>query len=109
MFTYSLFVNMRTKTISTRLEEDELVQLDALALSCGLDRSGMTKSLLRRGLAELRFDEAVTAYREGRVTLSRAAEMASLLVWDFMARMDAAGLSLNYGVQELEADLHAQF
>jgi len=72
---------MKTKTISTRLEEDELVQLDALASSCGLDRSGMTKSLLRRGLAELRFDAAVAAYREGRVTMSRAAEMASLSVW----------------------------
>lgn len=100
---------MKTKTISTRLEEDELVQLDALASSCGLDRSGMTKSLLRRGLAELRFDAAVAAYREGRVTMSRAAEMASLSVWDFMARMDAAGLHWNYGVQELEEDLHARF
>lgn len=100
---------MKTKTISTRLEEDELVQLDALASSCGLDRSGMTKSLLRRGLAELRFDAAVVAYREGRVTLNRAAEMAALSDWDFMARMAAAGLNLNYGVQELEEDLHARF
>lgn len=100
---------MKTKTISTRFEEDELKQLDALALRCGLDRSGMTKSLLRRGLAELRFEQAVAAYREGRVTMNRAAEMASLSVWDFMARMDAAGLTLNYGVQELEEDLHARF
>lgn len=91
------------------MEDDELVQLDALALRCGLDRSGMTKSLLRRGLAELRFEQAVEAYREGRVTLNRAAEMAALSVWDFMARMDAAGLRLDYGVQELEEDLRARF
>ncbi len=100
---------MKTKTISTRLEEDELAQLDALAARCALDRSGMTKSLLRRGLVELRFEQAAAAYREGRVTLNRAAEMAALSVWDFMARMNSAGLSLNYGVEELEEDLHARF
>lgn len=99
---------MVTKTVSMRLEE-ELIQLDALASRYGVDRSGMTKSLLRRGLAELRFEQAVAAYREGRVTLNRAAEMAALSVWDFMARMDAAHLSLNYGLQELEEDLHVQF
>lgn len=100
---------MNTKTLSTRLEADELQQLDALAARSGLDRSGMTKALLRRGMAELRFDHAVEAYREGRVTLNRAAEMAALSVWDFIARMEAAGLSLNYGVRELEEDLGARF
>lgn len=100
---------MKTKTVSTRLEEEELAQLDALASSSGLDRSGMTKSLLRRGLAELRFERAVADYRAGRVTLSRAAEIAAIPVWDFMARMGATDLSLQYGLRELEEDLSARF
>ncbi|MDV7395597.1 UPF0175 family protein [Arthrospira platensis SPKY1] len=100
---------MKTKTISTRLEEGELAQLDWLASSAGLDRSGMTKSLLRRGLLELRFERAVADYRGGRVTLSRAAEMAGISVWDFMARMKGADLSLQYGLNEFEEDLSAQF
>ena len=100
---------MKTKTISTRLEENELMELDAMAFHRGMDRSAMAKSLMRRGMADFRFDQAVTAYREGRVTLNRAAEMAALPVWDFMARMDAAGLTLNYGIEELDEDLNARF
>jgi len=69
----------------------------------------MTKSLLRRGMAELRLEQAVAAYREGRVTLNRAAEMTDLSVWDFLTRMDATGLSLHYGVEEFEEDLNARF
>lgn len=100
---------MKTKTVSTRLEESELAQLDWLASSAGLDRSGMTKSLLRRGLAECRFERAVDDYRARRVTLSRAAEMAGISVWDFMARMEGVDLSLQYGPREFEEDLSARF
>lgn len=100
---------MKTKTVSLRLDAEEVRLLDALASGSGLDRSGMTKSLLRRGMTELRFDQAVTAYREGRVTLSRAAEMADLSVWDFLSRMEASGLTLHYGVGDLEEDWNARF
>ncbi len=100
---------MRSRTVSTRLGEDEITLLDDLASRSGMDRAGMTKTLLRRGLAELRYDEAVAAYRSGKVTLSRAAEMAAVPVWDFIARMREQGLSLNYGEQELEDDVRGQF
>jgi predicted HTH domain antitoxin len=97
---------MKTKTISTRLSEDELLLLDGMAARTGLDRATMTKTLLRQGLEKLRFDEAVAEYREERVTLSRAAEMAGVSVWDFIGRMDAQGLTLHYGIAELEEDLN---
>lgn len=38
---------MKTVTISTRLNKDELVVLDELAEHAGLDRSGMARSLVR--------------------------------------------------------------
>jgi predicted HTH domain antitoxin len=100
---------VQTTTVSTRLDLDELAQLDAVAERFGLDRSGMMKSLLRSGLSELSFKQAVEAYREGRITLSRASELASLSLWDFMARMEAVDLSFHYGVREFEEDLNAQF
>jgi len=99
---------MRTRTVSTRLVEDELMLLDELATRSGQDRAAMTKTLLRRGMAELRYEQAVSAYRAERVTLNRAAEMAAMSVWDFIARMDEQDLFLNYGVRELEEDLDGQ-
>ena len=96
---------MATKTVSTRLSEDELDLLNSLADRAGLDRATMTKKLLRRGLDQFRFEEAVASYRASKVTLSRAAEMAGISIWDFIGRMDEQNLSLHYGIAELEEDL----
>ena len=96
---------MLTKTISTRLNEEELSLLDEMATRANLDRAAMTKTLLRRGLKQLRFDEAVASYRASQVTLSRAAEMAGVSLWDFIGRMDEQELTMHYGVAELEEDL----
>jgi predicted HTH domain antitoxin len=96
---------MKTVTVSTRLPPEELASVDELAARVGLDRSGMTKTLLRRGLSELRLDTAAKAYAEGQVTLSRAAEMAGVSLWDFLNRMEQRGLVLHYDVAELAEDL----
>ncbi|MCC5789138.1 MAG: UPF0175 family protein [Opitutales bacterium] len=106
MSTYFNIVNMVTRTVSTRLNEEELALLDEMAERSGLDRASLTKTLLRRGLGQLRFDEAVSAYRMSQVTLSRAAEMAGISIWDFIARMDEQDLTLHYGIAELEEDLN---
>ena len=106
VFTYADIVNMKTKTISTRLDEDDLMVLDELAEFAGLDRSGMTRSLVRRGLKEMRLENALTAYSEQRVTLSRAAEMAGISTWDFLSRMAASGVVLNYDLEEFEEDMN---
>ena len=96
---------MASTTISTRLEPDEVALLESLVELSGSDRSTLVRSLLRRGMKERRLDEAVDAYRRQIVTLSRAAEIAGLSVWDFIARMERESLDLHYQVEDFEADL----
>ena len=81
--------------------------LESLAELSGFDRSTLIKSLLRRGMKELRLDHAAQALRKEKATLSRAAELAGLDVWDFIAGMEGMGLELHYGVDELNQDLAA--
>lgn len=92
-------------TVSTRLEEEEAVQLEALAAREGLDRASVMKQLLRRGMREALWEEAVREYRAGRVTLSRASEMAGVSLWDFIGRMGEFDLEWHYGEDDLEGDL----
>jgi predicted HTH domain antitoxin len=99
------FVYTMSKTVSTRLTEEELSALDALAESSGLDRSGMTRSLVRKGLKASRLESALASYTEQRVTLSRAAEIAGLPLWDFIGQLNMAGGTIHYDVPELEEDL----
>ena len=92
-------------TISTRLEPDEVAVLESLAQLTGLDRSTLVKQILRRGMADLRFEAASDAYRKERATLSRAAQIAGVDIWEFVARMADHGLELHYGAEDFEADL----
>ena len=98
---------MRTTTLSTRLTAAELALLDNLAAVSGQGRAAMIKSILRTGMAELRFRNAVDAYRLGHVTLSKAAELAGLSLWDMVARLDKAQAEFHYDAEELREDLAA--
>jgi len=107
-YTKFYFADMKTKTISTRLSADELSALDALAEGSGMDRSGMTRSLVRRGLQQMRLESALSSYSGRQVSLGRAAELAGVSTWDFLAHMAAQGGKLQYDQVEFEEDLHAQ-
>jgi predicted HTH domain antitoxin len=58
-------------------------------------------------MKELRFEQAVDAFRKETVTLSRAAEIAGVDQWDFVARMKDQNLELHYDVKDFEADIEA--
>jgi len=98
---------MRTSTLSTRVTAEELAVLDNLAAVTGQDRAAVIKSIIRTGMAELRFRLAVDAYRQGTITLSKAAETAGLSQWDILARLDQAQAELHYDAEELREDLAA--
>lgn len=98
---------MSSTTISTRLEPAEVELLVSLGEFGGMDRSSLVRALLRRGMKELRLEQALDAYRRDDVSLSRAAEIAGLSQWDFVALMEKECLDLHYGVDEFEDDLAA--
>ena len=98
---------MKTQTVSTRLTEEELSVLDELAAGAGLDRSGMARSLVRKGLRQMRLEAALGAYAAQQASLGRAAEIAGVSAWDFLAHLAATGGRMQYGMEEFEEDLHA--
>jgi predicted HTH domain antitoxin len=96
---------MKTTTVSTRLPPEDLADLEEAAAAACLDRATMAKTLLRRGLQEVRLEMASRAYAEGRVTLSRAAEMARIPLVDFQDYLDRHHVPLNYDLVEFEEDM----
>jgi len=96
---------MKTLTLSVRLAADEVEGLDQAAAESGLDRSALLKQFLRRGYAQYRFDAACAAYRRRAVSLSRAAEMAGIGVYDFLLRLPEAGLELHLTPEDLRQEL----
>lgn len=98
---------MKTVTISARLESREAELLEEMARAEGSDRSTLIKAVLRRGLREMRLERAAESFRLQQITLSRAAEMAGVSQWDFIALTDKQQSNLHYDVDELAADLDA--
>lgn len=94
-----------SSTVSTRLNDSDVALIQSLAELEGCDRATLIKTVLRNGLDRLRRDRAVEAYRLEKVTLSRAAELAGLGLWDFLALMEPERLELHYDVTEFREDL----
>ena len=94
-----------SSTVSTRLDAQELALIQSLADLEGCDRATLIKSLLRKGMAQLRREQAMKAFRAEEVTLSKAAELAGMDLWDFLALMETEKLDLHYDVMDFEQDL----
>ena len=98
---------MKTMTLSFRMEVDEVKSLDRAAARDGVDRASFLKRLLRRGYADYQYETACAAYRRGDVTLSRAAEMAGISLYEMITRLPQEGMELNLTAEDLRRELSA--
>lgn len=73
-------------TISARVPDDLEAELKAYLEEERLDRSTAVRKLLADGLEEWRTDQAIDRLEAGEVTLSRAADLAGVSVWE-LARL----------------------
>ena len=78
--------------------------LESLAELHGFDRSTLVKTLLRKGMAELRLELAVKAFREERITLSRSSNRGFEPVGSRRSD-EGPKLELHYDSEDFEADL----
>jgi predicted HTH domain antitoxin len=96
---------MKTMTLSLRLNAEEVKLIDQAAAQDGMDRSALLKRFLRRGYADYQFETACSAYQRGEITLSRAAEIAGVSIYDLLSRFPANGLQLNLTANDLRREL----
>ena|SRR5438067_2355315 len=71
----------RTVRVNTTLDDDLLERIDAFASERREDRSTAIRQLVDIALRELSKRDALTAYREGRLTLREFADALNLRIW----------------------------
>ena len=91
-------------TISTRVPEDLEAQLEAYLETERLDRSTGVRKLLSEGLEEWRRQPARDRFTAGEISLSKAADLADLSVWEFARLVEEADEAW-VSSDGLEADL----
>lgn len=93
------------EAVGIRIPDDLLERIDQLAAAEGDDRSTAVRKLIRRGLEEALRERAAQGYREGRVSLSGAAEQAGLTLWEMEQYLVAKGYRSEYALGDLEREL----
>lgn len=96
---------MTLKTVTARLPKETLEEIEAIAERERIDRSELIRRLLDAALAQRRIGEAVEAYREGKVTLWRASEMAGVSLRKMMEIIGELKVPVPYTLDDLDRDL----
>lgn len=70
-------------TLSTRIPEDLEEEFEEFRKEEKLDKSDALRKLMSEGLEEWKKKKALELLEEGKVSFSRAAEIAGMNLWDF--------------------------
>lgn len=95
-------VNM--PTISARISDDELAELEAVAELLEDDRSTTIRKALAEGLQELRVREAVGRYQQGDVAVTEASRIAGLSVAEWLEVARERNLTTQLTAADLRRD-----
>lgn len=93
------------EAVTARLPKEMVREVERLAEKMKVDRSELIRRLLDSALRETRIEEAVQAYREGCVTLWKAAEMAGLSLREMMELVREKKIPVSYTLEDLRRDL----
>lgn len=98
---------MKERLISFRLPIEIEKEIEKLAYLEDSDKSKLIRELLIIGIKERKLEEALKLYKEGRISLWRAARMADMSLWKMMEIVKERKIIAQYSEKELKEDLKA--
>jgi predicted HTH domain antitoxin len=94
-----------TEAIGVRLDDDMRTKIDTLSREEVLDRSSTIRKLLRVGYSEFMKKKVLAKYRKGSITLTEAAEITDMTVWEIQQYFVQEGYMSSYTVEDLNHEL----
>jgi predicted HTH domain antitoxin len=95
------------KTVTTRLDDKCVSQIDEMAAKKGIDRSALLRLFLVNSLREQTIQDSLESYKSGTITLWEAAQHSNLTLWEMIKEIEKAHIHSNYDLTELKKDLKA--
>ena len=95
----------QTQTVSVRLSEKSLREVDRLAERLKTDRSEALRRFIERGLREARIDDALDLLRKGKISIGRAAEVGGVTLYEMLDMIRVHHIPYGYTAEDLERDL----
>jgi len=94
-----------SEVISARLSKERVKLIEEIAREEKVDKSTILDRALENYTKEWALRKALESYRDGAVTLSRAAEMAGISIWEMIDVLQKKKIVLQYDIEDLEEDL----
>lgn len=95
----------KTTTVSARIYESQLREIEKLARRRGVDKSDAIRKLIDEGLKQERFREALRMVRENKITVWKAAGLAGVTYREMLHVLKAENVPFPLTAQELKAEL----
>lgn len=93
------------KTITSRLPDKMVEEIERIAKLENLDRSSVVRRLLNKAIPEWKLEYALKLYQHKEISLGKAAELSSLSIWEMLEKLSQNRIPLNYDLEELKSDL----
>lgn len=95
------------ETITTRVDDEMAKDIAFFSKMRKLDKSAITRRLLARSLEEEKLDYALEQYKNGEITIGKAAEMLKKDIREMMIISARRNIPFQYSLKELREDFEA--
>jgi len=96
-----------TEIISARVPDEMARDLKEIEKEEKTDRATLLRKLLARAIEQWKIERALRLYREGKVTLWRAARLGGITLREMMELAAKQGIQFKYTAKDLEEDIKA--
>ncbi|HLC70460.1 MAG TPA: UPF0175 family protein [Candidatus Nanoarchaeia archaeon] len=94
-------------TISLRVEDSFVGELEEVEKSWQADRSEVVRRLLARSLQEWKIEHALELLRARKISIGKAASQCGMSLWEMLDIVQAHNVDwTNYSKEEIEKDLN---
>ncbi len=92
------------KVITSRISEEYFDDLKTIEKDEQADRAEVIRKLLATGIKEWKLKKAIELLREHKVTIRKAANIASVSYIEMLDMVSKHGIDLGYSLEEMEKD-----
>jgi predicted HTH domain antitoxin len=100
---------MKTVLTTVRLPEKIVKVIEERAREERLDRATILRKFLEEAVKDWKIEEATKLYKDGKISISRAAEIAGLSVGEMMDELVKRGVKSELTVEEYKVSLATAF
>ncbi|MBU4220366.1 MAG: UPF0175 family protein [Euryarchaeota archaeon] len=94
-------------TITTRVPDDIDKKIKKISSIEHLDKSTVVRRLLSKAVQDWQIDHALEQYKDGKITIGRAAQMAGVPLREMIAIAAKKGIPFQYNLDDLKEDFRA--